>query len=141
MSESNVSVLLVDDDDIDRMAVVRAFRRLQVSTQIVEARDGLQALEIIRQNAADDSASAPYLVLLDLSMPRMDGFEFLKTIREHPALHRMVVFVLTTSGSDEDKAAAYNQNVAGYIVKADYDGELRQVVELIDQYQQVVEFP
>jgi len=61
----------------------------------------------------------PYIILLDLNMPRMSGIEFLEVIRHDDALRDTVVFVLTTSKADEDRTAAYKKHVAGYIVKSD----------------------
>lgn len=138
---SEVSVLLVDDDSIDRMAVVRAFRELQIANPVIEANDGIEALEILRGGHDAEPLATPFLVLLDLSMPRMDGLEFLAELRNDPALHTAIVFILSTSKADEDRTAAYENHVAGYIVKADFASEFWRVVDMIDHYWRVVAFP
>lgn len=138
---STVTVLLVDDDGVDRKAVIRAFRQLKIANPIIEAEDGIEALEILRGTGDRPALSRPYLILLDLSMPRMDGQEFLAEVRRDEALRTSVVFVLTTSKADEDRTASYRRNVAGYIVKSDFANEFWRVVEMIDHYWRVIEFP
>ena len=124
------SILLVEDDDIDAMSVQRAFSRMKIANPIVRAKDGIEALEILLQGAIEQ----PYLILLDLNMPRMGGLELLKTIRKNPQLELSVVFVLTTSKDDEDKIKAYKHHVAGYIVKESLDEGFEQLVQMLDHY-------
>lgn len=111
-----VTILLVDDDDVDYMAVQRAMRQLRLLNPLVRARDGIEALAIL---TSLDTIKGPYLILLDLNMPRMNGFEFLERIRSDPSLSSSVVFMLTTSSTDEDRMKAYSHHVAGYMVKTD----------------------
>ena len=83
----------------------------------------------------------PHIVLLDLNMPRMNGIEFLRQLREDQEHRDAVVFVLTTSSMTEDKAAAYDAGIAGYIQKTSAGRGLLQLVELLDAYCSVVELP
>lgn len=136
-----VTVLLVEDNDVDREAVRRAFTRHRIANPIVEATDGLEALTILRGSAEQRPLPRPHVVLLDLNMPRMDGIETLREIREDPKLADTVVFVLTTSKADEDKTAAYDLNVAGYIGKSDVGAGFIRLIELLDHYWRVVELP
>lgn len=131
------SILLVDDDDIDAMSVQRAFSRMKIANPIVRAKDGIEALDILRNGGVKQ----PYLILLDLNMPRMGGLELLNTIRSDPQLETNVVFVLTTSKDDEDKLAAYKHHVAGYIVKEKLDEGFEQLVKMLDHYWRLVELP
>lgn len=137
----NVSILLVEDDEIDRQVVKRAFARLKIANPIYEAQNGVEALAMLRGEQGYSRVQAPYMILLDLSMPRMDGLEFLATLRDDKDLDTSIVFVLTTSKADEDRTAAYKQHVAGYIVKSDFSNEFMKVVEMIDHYWRVIEFP
>lgn len=141
MKGNEVRILLVEDDDIDVMAAKRALRKMQVTNQVREARDGIEALEILRGSGGQEVFARPHIVLLDLNMPRMGGLEFLEEIRNDPILHDTIVFVLTTSNSDEDKCQAYAKNVAGYLLKSNIDEGFGEAVAMLDLYWQVVELP
>ncbi|WP_141289365.1 response regulator, partial [Ideonella azotifigens] len=80
-------------------------------------------------------------VLLDLNMPRMDGFEFLQQLRADPALCDEVVFVLTTSDADADRVRAYHENVAGYMVKALVGPQFAKLAQLLVSYRLAVRLP
>ena len=133
----SASILLVEDDDIDAMGIRRAFNRMKVAHPIVRAKDGIEALDILQNGGVKH----PYLILLDLNMPRMGGLELLNVIRNDPHLETSVVFVLTTSKDDEDKLAAYKHHVAGYIVKEKLDEDFEQLVKMLDHYWELVELP
>jgi len=91
-----VKFLIIDDDQVSVMAIKRALKKLKILNPIVEATDGQYALDILRKDAQENNGLPPYLVTLDLNMPRMDGFEFLEEVRRDPTLHRAVIFVLST---------------------------------------------
>ena len=97
-----VTLLLVEDDDFDVMTIEREFVKQKIGNQIIRACDGQEALELL-QNGMIPS---PYVILLDLNMPRMDGFEFLNQIRADKQLSNSVVFVLTTSKEEFLKVSA-----------------------------------
>lgn len=134
----DINVLLVEDNMVDVMGIQRAFAQAKLKNRIVVASDGQDALEKMRDGK---SISKPYMVLLDLNMPRMNGIEFLQEIRRDQALKNTVVFVLTTSSTSEDKNRAYEQNVAGYIVKGRAESSFINTAELFDYYTKVVELP
>ncbi len=136
-----VHVLLVEDNDVDREAVRRAFDQNRIANPVVDARDGVEALEILRGENGRAPLPRPFLVLLDINMPRMNGIELLRELRADPALRDSIVFVLTTSKSDEDKMAAYEANVAGYIAKSEVGSGFVRLVTLLDHFWKVVEFP
>jgi CheY-like chemotaxis protein len=136
-----VHVLLVDDDDVDVMGVKRAFKKAKIANPLRIARDGVEALSILRGSDGFDPMPRPYIIVLDLNMPRMDGLEFLGELRKDPAHRDAVVFVLTTSKADEDRAASYDKNVAGYIVKSDVGEGFLNVTALLDSYWRVVLLP
>lgn len=132
-----VTLLLVEDDDIDAMGVERALKRRRIANPLFRARDGVEALELLRSGAV----ARPYLILLDLNMPRMGGLEFITEVRQDPQFSNSVVFVLTTSKSDEDLSAAYRSHVAGYIVKSEIGDSFGSLVQMLDAYWQIVELP
>jgi len=136
-----VQILLVEDDEIDQMAVRRAFRRAKLENDIVAAGDGLEALEILRGEHDEKELEGPFIILLDLNMPRMGGLEFLEEIRKDEKLGKSVVFVLTTSDDEGDIAAAYEANVAGYIVKSRVGESFKDLVGVLDPYWKLVQLP
>ena len=142
MSGRTVSVLLVEDNVIEQEAVRRAFKREHIGNPIITAVDGIEALALLRGGKGGvEALPRPYLILLDLNMPRMNGLEFLTELRADPDLRDSIVFVLTTSRSDEDRVASYNLNVAGYIVKSDVGAGFVRLLGLLDHYWRIVEFP
>ncbi len=136
-----VTILLVDDDMVDRMAVRRAFRAMGVGSRVVEAVDGLDALERLRGENGHPRLRGRLLVLLDLNMPRMDGLEFLARLRGDPELRQTLVFVLTTSLAEADRRAAYASNIAGYLPKRRPDQGFADAMRLLAQYWRTIEFP
>lgn len=132
-----VHLLVVEDDDVDAMFVERAFSAEKIANPIIRATDGLDALEKMR----DGSLPEPYIVLLDLNMPRMGGLEFLAEIRSDEALRSTIVFVFTTSNDERDRWAAYHHNIAGYLLKKGVASDFVNAVKLLDCYWRVVEFP
>jgi CheY-like chemotaxis protein len=138
MRSHEVTIMVVDDDDVDAIGITRALKKLKILNPVVRARDGLEGLAILRQ---PDVLHKPYIVLLDINMPRMNGLEMLSALRNDPSLSSTVVFMLTTSKIDEDKISAYKQHVAGYIVKTQVEDCFMRVTTMLDQYWRVVELP
>lgn len=138
---AKVNILLVDDDDVAAESVVRSLRKNTIDFPITLARDGIEALEILRRSHTDLSIEKPYLILLDLNMPRMDGFEFLQEIRNDKDLRDSIVFVLTTSDFDSDKTRAYNENIAGYMVKSAVGPQFAKLATLLDNYRSTIALP
>lgn len=130
-------LFLVDDDDVDYMAVERAMQKMRLLNPLVRARDGQTAMDMLRSGEVQGA----FIILLDLNMPRMNGLEFLAALRADPHLSSSVVFVLTTSHSDEDKVAAYSFNVAGYLVKHNINEEFSNIINMLDGYWRIVELP
>ena len=134
-------MLIVDDDDVDVGAIVRALRGTGIEHPFVVAHDGVEALSILRSASQGIEAAWPWIVLLDLNMPRMNGFEFLREIRSDPKLKSLVVFVLSTSDDERDKQQAYEFNVAGYLVKRSGKETMNQLIEMLRTYLRNVSFP
>lgn len=133
-----MNILLVEDDDVSAEAVARSFKKNGVPFQLTHAEDGIQALEVLRGKHPAKHIQRPMVVLLDLNMPRMNGFEFLQHLRADSDLKDLVVFVLTTSDAEEDRARAYDKNVAGYMVKAAVGPQFRKLCILLDEYNSAV---
>ncbi len=141
MTEKTVTFLLVEDDEVDVKAIKRSLDALRIANPLVVARDGREALECLRGQNGRTKVESPYLILLDLNMPRMNGLEFLAELRADRELNTAVVFVLTTSRDERDRLSAYEKHVAGYIVKSNVADSFAEAMKLIDHYWRVVEFP
>jgi CheY-like chemotaxis protein len=137
LNKKDVTILLVDDDEVDVMGIKRAFSKARLENSIIVASDGMEALAKLREG----KVVQPYLVLLDLNMPRMNGLEFLETARRDPGLRGAIVFVLTTSRDQGDMQRAYQYNVAGYIVKERIEQGFINAIDLLNQYTRINKFP
>lgn len=136
-----LNVLLVDDDDVDAESVIRSLRRGTGPLNVLWVEDGLEALEVLRGEHPVLTIERPLVVLLDLNMPRMDGFEFLGALRHDPALSDLVVFVLSTSAAETDRTRAYHENIAGYLVKSFVGPQFSKLVRMLAGYQAAVTLP
>lgn len=133
--QPSLHILLVEDDEIDAEIVQRALQAQGMKYPLWIACDGIEALQILRGEGGRQQIPRPYLILLDLNLPRMNGIEFLQVLRQDSALQDSTVLVLTTSERKQDKTAAYNAQVAGYFVKSDITEELVGVIKQFDIYQ------
>ena len=136
MNRQKSTILIVDDDEVSVMAIRRALNRLDIKNPIATAGDGIEALDILRTRLRK-----PFVVLLDINMPRMTGLELLAVLRQDPHLNDTVVFILTTSDASQDIAAAYSHQIAGYILKEDAYRSIGSAIELLDTYLGVVTLP
>ncbi|MCB1154709.1 response regulator [bacterium] len=141
MARPDPNILLVDDDQVDVMIARRTLARRGKGDCLVVARDGIEALEILRGQNGHAPLPRPCIVLLDLNMPRMDGLEFLRELRADPELSSVVVFALTTSTASRDRAEAYRHQVAGYIAKTGAPGGFEKIAHMIEQYAELNVFP
>lgn len=138
---NRVQLLLVDDDEVDRELVTRGIRQARLSNKIVEAKDGEEALHILRGTGGFEKIPRPYFILLDWKMPKMGGAQFLKELREDPELRDSIVMVLTTSDSERDKIDAYKYQISGYMVKDRAGDDFFKIADFLGAYWAVVEFP
>ena len=136
-----MSLLHVEDNELDARALARALKKLDLTVPINWARDGVEALEILRGKLATSQTLRHTVVLLDINMPRMNGIEFLSELRQDEALHHIPVVVLTTSDKPSDIREAYAHNVTGYIVKPLGAGQLADKMRVLAKYLSIVELP
>jgi CheY-like chemotaxis protein len=136
-----VHLLHVEDDDLCLMGLNRAFKVAKIPNPVSFAHDGIEALEMLRGTNGRPRLPRPFLILLDLNMPRMDGIEFLRELRTDGELKKSIVFIMTTSDANEDKVRAYNLGVAGYILKTNPANAFLEAAALLQTYCRVIEFP
>ncbi|MBO6838403.1 MAG: response regulator [Alphaproteobacteria bacterium] len=139
-----MNILLVEDDEVDRMLFHRALKKAGAKCTVVDATDGAEALELLQTLIGSEgrSGQAPNTVIVtDINMPRMNGHEFVAAVRENPDLAKAVVFVYSTSATEEDRQLAYSRHVAGYLLKRGDDNALKDIGSLFDVYSRTVELP
>jgi two-component system, response regulator len=111
------AVLLVEDNPDDEELTVRGLRRTNMTNPVDVARDGQEALDYLFGNHDRTAKPLPVLVLLDLRLPRVDGFEILKRIRAEERTHRVPVVILTSSNEDRDLINGYDLGANSYVRK------------------------
>jgi len=119
-THSRKTILLVEDNDDHAELVLRTFDSLGETVTVRRLVDGEQALDyLLRRGAFTDPSSAPRpdLTLLDLRLPKVDGLEVLRQVKESEALRGMPIIVLTTSAAEADVAKAYHHHANAYLVK------------------------
>lgn len=132
MIDSSASILLIEDDHVDVMTVQRALGRYKITNPLHVARTANEALTLLR---GDGTAKVqPSLILLDLSLPKMSGIEFLKELRADEDLKDMTVIVLTSSNEPNDRDAAFKYEVEDYIVKPHSFDEFASAVNTVLSY-------
>jgi CheY-like chemotaxis protein len=107
-------ILLVEDDELDVISVQRTLKKLDTDYELQIAYNGKEALMMLHASGPE---LLPQVILLDLNMPKMNGVEFLKTIRSDPRLKDIKVFIMTTSAEPVDRITTEQLGVSGYIIK------------------------
>ena len=137
MMRNGSPLMFVEDNETDIMCLKRAFEKNGVSKPIVTAANGEEALAYLNgEITAEDSSGVrmPNLILLDLNMPIMNGFEFLAVVKADERLRSIPVIVLTSSTSKMDMNDSYKNSVAGYIEKPLDPEEYSEIMKILDQY-------
>lgn len=111
-NQSPIRVLLAEDDDDHVLLLQRALRNYPREVQILVARDGQEAVELLRSQS-----SRPDLILLDINMPKLTGLEVLRTVKGDSSLSQIPAVMLTTSAREEDRTASLNGGANDYIIK------------------------
>jgi chemotaxis family two-component system response regulator Rcp1 len=129
-----IEVLLVEDSPGDVRLTREALKDAKVHISLHVATDGIEAMAYLERTGTHVNAPRPDLILLDLNLPKKDGREVLKEIKESPSLRIIPVVILTTSSSDADVLQSYHLHANCYISKpVDLDGFLK-VVQSIDNF-------
>lgn len=115
--QTKPSILLVEDDQMDVMNVQRELRRQNINVPLIHARNGREALKLLRGEDGETQIDKPSVVMLDINMPRMNGLELLEELRSDPQFVNLNVFIMTTSDLESDRLKARDLAVSGYIIK------------------------
>ena len=132
-------ILLVEDDEVDIMNVQRAFKKNNITHPLHLARNGVEAMEMLRGN--NKLPRLPKVILLDLNLPKMSGLEFLQRLRNDTSIKHITVFVLTTSTQPSDKISSHIFSVAGYIVKPVSFEEFVKTIAILNAYWEICVYP
>ena len=126
-------ILLVEDNPHDLELTLIALEKSQLANEVIIARDGAEALDYLRGEGehAGRQAGNPTVVLLDLKLPKVDGLEVLKVIRNTPSLKSIPVVMLTSSKEEQDLLRSYELGVNAYVVKpVDFEEFVRAIADL-----------
>ncbi|MFZ1936239.1 MAG: response regulator [Thermoguttaceae bacterium] len=134
MNVKPIELLLVEDSEPDVRLTIEALREAKVKNRLWVVEDGVEALDFLRRQGRHADAPRPDLILLDLNLPRKDGRQVLKEIKNDDSLKRIPVVVLTTSKSEEDVLRAYNLHANCYITKPVDFNRFMEVVKSIENF-------
>lgn len=144
LAEYLVPILVADDDEDDRLLTRQAFEEGKLKNPIRFVNDGQELMDYLHQENGYTAQNAPMpgLILLDLNMPKMDGRECLKAIKENPKFKHIPVVVLTTSKNELDVYKTYNLGVNSFIIKPVSFREMVDIVLGLSNYWfQIVQLP
>ncbi|MCH9648359.1 MAG: response regulator [Deltaproteobacteria bacterium] len=130
-------VLLVEDDKVDAMRARRAFSELGKAAELEVVSDGVEALAYL----SDPEKTLPRMVLLDLDLPRMNGLEVLRALREEGDWKSLPVIIMTTSRSRQECEESFSLCAAGYMIKPIGYNRFVEIIKTIDSYWELSELP
>lgn len=132
LGSKKLKVLLIEDDAIEVMKLKRAIKKLEMQHDLIEAKNGEEALTILK-----DENVVPDIIFLDLNMPRINGIEFLKILKEDEVLRYLPTIILTTSSNRKDVLECYKHGVAGYILKPlKYEDYVQKIERTLNYWSQ-----
>ena len=127
-------ILLVEDNPADVDLTSWALSDARVSNHMHVAKDGVEALQFLRREGPHADARRPDLILLDLNMPRMNGYELLSHIKADPDLRRIPVIILSTSGADSDIVSSYDLHANCFLTKPVDLNDFIEIAKSIDRF-------
>lgn len=129
-------ILLAEDDVIMAELALHALAAMTPPPAVVHVRDGLEAMDFLHARGAFQGREpgTPALLLLDVNMPRLDGFEVLRQVKSHDRLRSLPIVMLTSSQEESDVHASYQLGANGYVVKPGEFGQLAQVLQRLEAF-------
>ncbi|HWA16029.1 MAG TPA: response regulator [Gemmatimonadales bacterium] len=132
--EQALDILLVDDNENDITLARKALGAVSFVNRLQVVHDGLEALAYLRRQPPYQDATLPHIVLLDINMPRLNGFETLEAIKADPALRALPVIMLTVSSRDEDIIKSYRRGACTYVRKPLEFSEFVEAMQRLELY-------
>ena len=136
-----IQVILIEDNETEAAAIQAACAATDISNQVTCFHNGSEAFAALQGPFGRELLTRPFLILLDLDLADQSGLPFLDALREDRVLRRSIVFTMSRSIRDEDKAAAYDRRVAGYLVKDTLEHDYGALSDLLDLYERSIQFP
>jgi CheY-like chemotaxis protein len=130
-------ILVAEDDPTDAFFLQRAFSKAGISVKLHFVRDGQEVIDYLRGDKPFEDRNAhplPHLLLLDLKMPKLNGFDVLDWLKRQPGLKRLLVVIFTSSEESQDINRAYDLGANSYLVKPHAIDDLMRVVERLEKY-------
>ncbi len=130
-------ILIAEDEAGDVALLKRALSQSSHKVPVHFVRNGREVIDFLERNSLLEDLglhAVPSLLLLDLKMPRMDGFEVLQWLRDHPAFRQILVVVLTSSEQNEDMQRAYDLGADSYVVKPQDPAEFMDLIQEMEKY-------
>lgn len=125
-----LNILLIEDDAIEVMKFNRVLSTLKMNHKIIEANNGEEALEILKVKDI-----IPDIIILDLNMPKINGIEFLKILKQDEFLRYIPAVILTTSNNHKDLLECYKIGIAGYVLKPlKYEDYIEKIIKTIEYW-------
>jgi len=141
LKTKRIKVLVVEDNPDDEIIIKRAMRKGDVKCDLYFARDGEEALDFLSRKNKFVDVPRPDLILLDLNLPKISGFEVLDKIKCDDRLRRIPVIVLTISEREEDMVKAYDSGAASFMTKPVDSRDFERLIETVQQYWQAAQSP
>ena len=144
MKTKDLTILLVEDDPNDVVLIKRAFQKNGLINPLQVVNNGEEAVKYLEGKSPFNDRSkfpVPILILLDLKMPKMNGFEFLKWIRNHPVYRKTIVVILTSSKESPDVNLAYELGANSYLVKPVEFNDLIRLIKELHLYWMILNEP
>jgi len=136
MTGEPIDILLVEDNPDDAELTIRTLRKHNLHNRLTHARDGAEALEILLRPPDPGAAPGPLprLVILDLKLPKVDGFDVLRAMRANPRTRTVPVVVMTSSREERDLIRSYELGTNSYVVKPIEFGAFADAVAQLGLY-------
>ena len=127
-----LEILIVEDNPADARLIVEVFNGFQRRNNLIIAKDGAEAMDYLYKKGKYSDKKCPSLIILDLNLPKKNGREILKEIKNDPKLKRIPVVVLTTSTNQDDINYSYDNYASAYLTKP---GDFDEFTELIQSFE------
>jgi CheY-like chemotaxis protein len=134
MINHQVEILLVEDNEDDLVIIQEVFADMKLATIVNTVRDGEEALAYLQRKGKYNVAHMPDIVLLDINMPKKNGFEVLEEMKKDPRLQSLPVIMLTTSHREEDIVRSYAMGACSYLQKLVDLDQFKQLIKQFEHY-------